>query len=85
MNHVVWTQMMTNQRYLDSRFRVNKNKYKIKLRFLKSSEHFNDKGDGPHRGFGYLGLFSDPINLATWSQRKLLQFYIFQQESRYKD
>ena len=45
---------------------------KIKLRSFKSSEHINEKGDGPYRGFGYLSLFSDPINLATWSQRKLL-------------
>ena len=25
-----------------------------------SSEHINEKGDGPYRGFGYLSLFSDP-------------------------
>ena len=41
---------------------------KIKLRSFKSSEHINEKGDGPYRGFGYLSLFSDPIDLATWSQ-----------------
>ena len=35
---------------------------KIKLRSFKSSEHFNEKGDGPYRGFGYLSLFSDPID-----------------------
>ena len=28
------------------------------------------KGDGPYRGFGYLSLFSDPTDLATWSQRE---------------
>ena len=39
---------------------------KIKLRSFKSSEHINEKGDGPYHGFGYLSLFSDPINLATW-------------------
>ena len=43
---------------------------KIKLRSFKSSEHINEKGDGPYRGFGYLSLFSDPIDLATWSQRE---------------
>ena len=29
-------------------------------------------GDGSCHGFGYLSLFSDPIDLATWSQRELL-------------
>ena len=42
---------------------------KIKLRSFKSSERMNEKGDGPYHGFGYLSLFSDPIDLATWSQR----------------
>ena len=42
---------------------------KIKLRSFKSSEHINEKGDGPNNGFGYLSLFIDPIDLATWSQR----------------
>ena len=32
------------------------------------SLHINEKGDGPYRGFGYLSLFSDPIDLATRSQ-----------------
>ena len=41
---------------------------KIKLGSFKSSEHIKDKGDGPYRGFGYLSLFSDPKDLATWSQ-----------------
>ena len=40
----------------------------MKLRSLKSSEHINEKGDGQYRGFGYLSLFSGPIDLATWSQ-----------------
>ena len=30
------------------------------------------EGDGPYRGFGYFSLFSDPIDLATWSQSELL-------------
>ena len=32
---------------------------------FKRSEHINEKGDGSYRGFGYLSLFSDPIDLAT--------------------
>ena len=47
-------------------------KIKLKLRSFKSSEIINEKGDGPYCGFGYLSLFSDPINLATWGQRELL-------------
>ena len=43
----------------------NNNKTKIKLRSFKSGEHINEKEDGPHSGFGYLSLFSDPIDLAT--------------------
>ena len=39
---------------------------------FKSSEHFYEKGDGPYRGFVYSNLFSDPLDLATWSQRELL-------------
>ena len=35
-----------------------------KLRSFKSSEYINEKGDGPYGGFGYLSLFSDPIDLA---------------------
>ena len=45
---------------------------KIKLRSFKSSEHINEIGDGPYRGFDYLSLFSDPIDLATLNQRELL-------------
>ena len=41
---------------------------KIILRSFKSSEHINEKGDGPYHGFGYLSVFSDPIDLAKWSQ-----------------
>ena len=48
----------------------NYNKIKIKLKSFKSSEHINEKGDGPYRGFGYLSLFSDPIDIATWNQRE---------------
>ena len=42
------------------------------MRSFKSSVHIKEKGDGPYRGFGYLSLFSDPLVLATWSQRELL-------------
>ena len=28
-------------------------KNRIKLRSFKRSEHINEKGDGPYRGFGY--------------------------------
>ena len=38
---------------------------KIKLRSFKSSEHTNEKGDGPYHGFGYLSLVSDPTCLPT--------------------
>ena len=43
---------------------------KIKLRSFKSSKHINEKGDRPYRGFGYLSLFSDPLDFAIWSQRE---------------
>ena len=45
----------------------NKNKT---WRSFKSSEHVNEKEDGPYSNFGYLSLFSDPIDLATWSQKE---------------
>ena len=45
---------------------------KIKLRSFKSSEYVYEKGDGRYRGFGYSSLFSDPLELLTWSQRELL-------------
>ena len=54
---------------------------RIKPRSSKSSE----QGDGPYQGFGYLSLFSDPLDLAKWSQREILQFCNFQQDSRSKD
>ena len=45
---------------------------KIKLRSFKSSEYIYEKGDGPYLDFGYSSLFSEPLDLATWSQRELL-------------
>ena len=44
----------------------------MKIKSFKSRGHINEKGDGSYRGFGYLSLFTDPIDLATWSQRELL-------------
>ena len=38
---------------------------KIKLRSFKSSKHINEKGNESYHGFGYLSLFSDPVDLAT--------------------
>ena len=45
--------------------------YSHLLRFFNSSEHINENRDGPYHGFGYSSLISDPLILATWSQRKL--------------
>ena len=44
---------------------------------FKSRDNINEKVDGSYRGFGYSSLISDSINLATWNQRQLLQFYEF--------
>ena len=35
------------------------------------SEYINEKGDGPYRGFGYLSLFSNALDLAKWSHTEL--------------
>ena len=43
---------------------------KIKLRSSKSSEHINEKGDWPYRGFGYLSLFSDPIIFGNMEPKR---------------
>ena len=34
---------------------------KNKLRSFKSSDHINEKSDGPYRGFNYKSLLSDPL------------------------
>ena len=47
---------------------VDKVRDKNNLRSFKSSEHINEKMDGPYRGFD----FSDPVDLAKWSQREIL-------------
>ena len=50
---------------------------KIELISFKSSEHINEKGNGPYHGFGFLSLFSDPTDLTTWSQREYCNFASF--------
>ena len=35
-----------------------------KTEILKGSEHITEKRDGQYRGFVYLSLFSDPLDLA---------------------
>ena len=50
----------------------NSKKKVIKLRSFKSSEHINERRDEPYHGFGHLSLFSDPSDLAKWSQREIL-------------
>ena len=65
--------LLVNQSSADLRyinFLLAEFKIKLKLRSFKSSEHINEKGDGPYRGFGYLSLFSDPLDLATWRLRE---------------
>ena len=46
----------------------NKNKTEILLLFIINILFRND--DGPYRGFGFSNLPSDPIDLATSSQRE---------------
>ena len=41
-----------------------------KLRSFKSKENILQKDVGPYRGFGYLSLDNDPINLAKGARRK---------------
>ena len=45
---------------------------KLKLRSFKGNEHTYENGDGPCHGFGYISLFSDPVDSATCSQRESL-------------
>ena len=47
------------------------------MRSFNSSEHINEKRDGSYRGFGYFIIFSDPLELAKLSQRKILYFSTF--------
>ena len=49
----------------------------MKPRSFKSSEQINEKGKGSYRGFGYLSLFSDPTELATWSQENYCNYASF--------
>ena len=59
--------VMLNGPYFCIKFCINKNKTET----FKSSEHNNEKRDGPYRSFGYLSLFSDPLYLAKWSFYKV--------------
>ena len=36
----------------------------------------NEKGGGPYRGFDYLSLFSDPIDLATLQPKRITDFLL---------
>ena len=40
----------------------------IKTEISERSEHINEKCDGPYHGFGYLSLFSDPLDLTRCCQ-----------------
>ena len=50
---------------------------KIELRSFKRSEHIYEKGDGPYRGFGYLCLFFDPIDLEHGTKENYCNFATF--------
>ena len=50
---------------------------KIRLRSFKSSEHINEKGDGPYRGSGYISLFSDPVDWQHGANRNYCNFATF--------
>ena len=41
---------------------------------LFNPPRINEKGNGLYRGFGYLSLVSDPLDLAIWSQKELPYF-----------
>ena len=53
---------------------TNNNK---KLRSFKSKENIHKKDVGPHRGFGYQSIISDPINLAKGARGKYCIFANF--------
>ena len=48
-----------------------------KFRSFKSKENIYKKEVGPYRGFGYLSLISDPINLAKGARGKYCIFENF--------
>ena len=50
---------------------------KIELRSFKSRERINEKGDGSYSGFGYLSLFSDPINWQHGAKENNCNFATF--------
>ena len=43
---------------------------KTQLRSFKSIGHINEKREGSYRGFGYLSLFSDPLDLEKIEPKK---------------
>ena len=50
----------------------------IKIRSFKNREHINEKKDGPYRSFGYLSLFSDPLDFwQNGAKEKYSNFAIF--------
>ena len=53
--------------YLISQYSIDMCYKTVFLRSFKSNKHFNEKRDGPYRGFGCYSLFSDPIDLETWN------------------
>ena len=48
-----------------------------KFRSFKSKENIHKKEAGSYRGFGYLSLISDPINLAKGASGKYCKFANF--------
>ena len=46
---------------------------KFKLRSFKSSEHINEKGDGPYRGFDYKSLVSDPLEFGKMEPKRITE------------
>ena len=48
MTMYIWRKQLAKKEKKKKKNKKNKNKIKIKLRSFKSSEHFNEKGDGPY-------------------------------------
>ena len=54
-----------------------KNINKLRLTSFKSSERINEKGDGPYRDFGYISLFSHPVDWQHEAKRNYCKFATF--------
>ena len=52
-----------------------------KFRSFKSKENNHKKEVGSYRGFGYLSLISDPIDLAKGASGKYCKFAIYNRQS----